>query len=362
MFLISDITTFSKKKRSNRNNLLLGGAILGTGLLGVVGVKSYLRNGRLVKQYNRNQLLSKPVVKSTKVNRVNDIWDEVGDVTPVKKTSSINKDLKLKLLLGGKETKLLLPAATQPIIKRVRKRNLIQPINNDVIVLGDVNNKTNTIKDEFESYVNSDDFNYDELFNKFNLQELNNSEEVINPFITLRRKYIKDNNITEDERKSLVNYVRHNYEDVNNYLINGIGTNETKQLIDKLDNVLDRLPTFENRTMYRYIRNVDPNNLISNYKIGGIVTEPRFTSTSTNELFDETEFLKHSKVRFKIKSKLNNSNAVDIRGFNADEQEVIFKRGTSFKINNIKQHEFTYETRSNKNKPWKGYEIEIEEV
>ena len=63
MFLISDITTFSKKKRSNRNNLLLGGAILGTGLLGVVGVKSYLRNGRLVKQYNRNQLLSKPVVE-----------------------------------------------------------------------------------------------------------------------------------------------------------------------------------------------------------------------------------------------------------------------------------------------------------
>jgi hypothetical protein len=67
-------------------------------------------------------------------------------------------------------------------------------------------------------------------------------------------------------------------------------------------------------------------------------------------------------VRFKIKSKSNNSNAVDIRGFNPKEEEVIFKRGTSFKINNIKQHEFTYETRSNKNKLWKGYEIEIEEV
>lgn len=67
MFLISDITTFSKKK-GKRNNLLLGAAILGTGLLGVVGVKSYLRNGRLVKQYNRNQVVKKatePVVDST---------------------------------------------------------------------------------------------------------------------------------------------------------------------------------------------------------------------------------------------------------------------------------------------------------
>jgi hypothetical protein len=69
MFLISDVTTFSKKK-GKRNNLLLGGAILGTGLLGVVGVKSYLRNGKLVRQYNRNQVV-KTTVKSTNVNELN---------------------------------------------------------------------------------------------------------------------------------------------------------------------------------------------------------------------------------------------------------------------------------------------------
>jgi hypothetical protein len=280
MFLISDITTFSKKK-DNRNNLLLGGAILGTGLLGVVGVKSYLRNGRLVKQYNRNQVV-KTAVKSTNVNELN-------------------------------------------------------------------------------SYLSNSNFSFNELFSKFDLNKMNIDYKG-NLFKPIKDKYISKYKLTELEKDTLDAYIKHGgHEDINNYLITGNATDEVKQNVDNLNNLFDRLPKLNNSKTYRYIKDVDPNDLISNYKIGGIVTEPRFTSATTNERFND-DFFNYSKVRFKIKSKSNNSNAVDIRGFNPKEEEVIFKPGTSFKINNIKQHEFTYETRSNKNKPWKGYEIEIEEV
>lgn len=281
MFLISDITTFSKKKE-RRNNLLLDAAILGTGLLGVVGVKSYLRNGRLVKSYNRNQVV-KTVVKSTNVNELN-------------------------------------------------------------------------------SYLSNSNFSFNELFSKFDLNKMNDLVDGSNLFKAIKDKYVKQHSLTKLEQTTLNKYIKHDgHEDINNYLITGNATDEVKQNVDNLNNLFDRLPKLNNSETYRYIKDVNPNDLISNYKIGDIVTEPRFTSATTNERFND-DFLKYSKVRFKIKSKSNNSNAVDIRGFNPKEEEVIFKRGTSFKINNIKQHEFTYETRSNKNKQWKGYEIEIEEV
>jgi hypothetical protein len=280
MFLISDVTTFSKKK-GKRNNLLLGGAILGTGLLGVVGVKSYLRNGKLVRQYNRNQVV-KTTVKSTNVNELN-------------------------------------------------------------------------------SYLSNSNFSFNELFSKFNLNKIDGEYEG-NLFGAIKDKYVKQHNLSKLEQTTLNKYIKHDgHDDINNYLITGDATDEVKQTVNNLNNLFDRLPKLNNSETYRYVKDVNLNDLISNYKIGSIVTEPRFTSATTNERFND-DFLNYSKVRFKIKSKSNNSNAVDIRGFNPKEEEVIFKRGTSFKINNIKQHEFTYETRSNKNKLWKGYEIEIEEV
>ena len=62
IYLIGDIAEFNKDNNLKRN-LMIGTGLLGGVALTTIGVRSYLRNGKLVRQSTR------------KVNKVNDVID-----------------------------------------------------------------------------------------------------------------------------------------------------------------------------------------------------------------------------------------------------------------------------------------------
>ncbi len=73
IYLMSDIAEFKQSKAKNNNlkrNLMIGAGLLGGVALTTIGVRSYLRNGKLVRQSTR------------KVNKVNEIVDPMKLTTP----------------------------------------------------------------------------------------------------------------------------------------------------------------------------------------------------------------------------------------------------------------------------------------
>ena len=69
IYLIGDIAEFNKDNNLKRN-LMIGAGLLGGVALTTIGVRSYLRNGKLVRQSTR------------KVNKVNDVIDPMKLTTP----------------------------------------------------------------------------------------------------------------------------------------------------------------------------------------------------------------------------------------------------------------------------------------
>ena len=71
IYLMSDIAEFKKNSKDNtQRNLMIGAGLLGGVALTTIGVRSYLRNGKLVRQSTR------------KVNKVNNVIDPMKLTTP----------------------------------------------------------------------------------------------------------------------------------------------------------------------------------------------------------------------------------------------------------------------------------------
>ncbi len=73
IYLMSDIAEFKQSKAKNNNlkrNLMIGAGLLGGVALTTIGVRSYLRNGKLVRQ------------STHKVNKVNNVIDPMKLTTP----------------------------------------------------------------------------------------------------------------------------------------------------------------------------------------------------------------------------------------------------------------------------------------
>lgn len=101
-------------------------------------------------------------------------------------------------------------------------------------------------------------------------------------------------------------------------------TEEFRQITHDIDQALLKLPVYQG-TVYRSLRSeemVDVEAFWEKYTAGEIVTEPAYTSTST-EVYDET-----ADIQMVIQSK----RGCDMRKYNPLEQEILFKRGTVFVV------------------------------
>lgn len=303
------------KSLTNNNNNKVEEALSKIGVKSDVGVKSYIRNGKIVKAHKKRVLKVKP--------------------------KSNIKEVKDEILSTNKEQYILEPV------------NKIE--------------STKTI-DIFEKDLNDLDFtnseSFDILSSKYNFSAIDDLYFTESPSLEslsriLKNKFSKDNNITKYERKALVAYIRNEHKKLNEFLTTGIAENSNiSETIKDLDSCLDKLPKYKGEKLYRYVKIDDSKkesiikSILNNYQKGNIIDEPRYMSTTSDSIFDD-EWLKESPVRFIIKPKKQNTKARDIRFFNHEEKEVLFQRNTKFKVGN---------TRNSKDDKWEGYEIELEEI
>ncbi len=144
---------------------------------------------------------------------------------------------------------------------------------------------------------------------------------------------IKENNInlTDDELGALNDYISSDSYKINDKLRNNkLLDKEDVDFIKNLDTALDKIPNYEGqvyRSLSRFgIKDIDA--FCNSYIIGSIVEHAAYTSCS-EKIYDAS---------FPIQYVIQSKTGKDIRNFNENESEILFKRNASFLITNVKDN------------------------
>lgn len=131
-----------------------------------------------------------------------------------------------------------------------------------------------------------------------------------------------------EEEAALNRYLSFESYSLNEKLRNGTSLSENEnEFVKKLDSALDKMPKY-NGTVYRSIssRSIsDIDEFWNVHKKGYFVRYPAYTSTST-EMYDET-----MDIQYVITGKTGR----DIRIYNENEKEILFKRNSRFYITDV---------------------------
>lgn len=105
-------------------------------------------------------------------------------------------------------------------------------------------------------------------------------------------------------------------------------TEQQKLLINNLDKALDKFPKYEGNVTRSIMLDKDIlKDFLEHHKVGNNVIYKTYTSTTVGNRYNDD-----SNVELHIKSK----SGKDIRKFNKEEQEILFKRNTKFQVINLK--------------------------
>lgn len=130
-------------------------------------------------------------------------------------------------------------------------------------------------------------------------------------------------------------YAINQYISPESYVLNEILRDELKLTkkqeitINNLDKALDKFPKYQGNVTRSIM--LDKNRLkefLESHKTGNNITYKAYTSTTIGNRYNNM-----SNIELHIKSK----NGRDIRKFNKEEQEILFKRNTEFKIIQVKE-------------------------
>ncbi|WP_283586312.1 minor capsid protein [Limosilactobacillus vaginalis] len=134
--------------------------------------------------------------------------------------------------------------------------------------------------------------------------------------------------LTNNERQSLNRYISSDAYKLNDALRRGKLTAGQKQLIVSLDAALTKMPTYQNdeplQRDYFFNDQESLDNFIAPLNVGGIFNDEAYMSTSKTHYGDGEET-----VHVIIKS---SKTGKDISEYNVSEQEVLFPRNSSFRI------------------------------
>lgn len=153
-----------------------------------------------------------------------------------------------------------------------------------------------------------------------------------------RREAARANSSAKNVTKSEINakldkkdiYAIDQYKSARSYRINaglrgeGPLSDADKAIIRDIDKSIQKLPVYEG-TVYRSLSSdmmIDADSFWERYRPGTIVVEPAYTSVSENVYDDGMD------IQMVIQSK----NGRDMREYNPNESEVLFQRGTKFKV------------------------------
>lgn len=134
--------------------------------------------------------------------------------------------------------------------------------------------------------------------------------------------------MSEKERHALNRYISSESYTLNNMLryYPNMLTDDQKEMVRYLDDALDKLPKYSGRLQRDYFFETadDLRNFAKNFKIGEIFSDNAYLSTSKIHYGENQE-----QLHFEI---LNSKTGRDISKYNENEQEVLFKRDTPFRI------------------------------
>lgn len=141
--------------------------------------------------------------------------------------------------------------------------------------------------------------------------------------------------LSDEEQYAINQYIGPESYKINEILRNELDLNEQqKDIISNLDRVLDKMPIYKGNTTRSLMLNENElENFLKQYIVGDTVKYKAYTSATVGVRYNDL-----SNIELHIKSK----NGKDIRRFNKEEQEILFKRNTSFKIEAIKKIDNVY--------------------
>lgn len=151
-------------------------------------------------------------------------------------------------------------------------------------------------------------------------------------------KESKENSIIElsdDELYALNQYISSESYILNEALRDGFKlTEQQEKMKNNLDNALQKFPKYEGEVVRSLeLSNEELQTFLSTHKEGNCIEYKAYTSTTAG-----TRYNKNSNVELYIKSKTGR----DIRQFNKDEQEILFKRNSRFQVINVEETERVY--------------------
>ncbi|WP_161908153.1 phage minor head protein [Emergencia sp. 1XD21-10] len=146
-------------------------------------------------------------------------------------------------------------------------------------------------------------------------------------FEDFKQRYLKISPLTETDQKSIIDYMGAKSYVINDKLRNykQLTPEEAKFTIE-LDSALKKLDTYKgnlSRSLY-FMSEEAINSFLAAYSINGMITYKEYLSTTKGEVYNPD-----GQVQIYIR---NSKKGKDISALNPSEAEVIFERGTTFRV------------------------------
>lgn len=143
--------------------------------------------------------------------------------------------------------------------------------------------------------------------------------------------------ITDTDKKAIFDYMGAKSYVVNEKLREGSKLTKSEQeFVNNLDNALDKMPSYEGnlqRSLLFYSYEA-MEEFINNHKVDNIVTYDEFLSTTKGETYNPD-----GQVQIYIQGAKNGK---DISSINEKEDEILYKRNSSFKVENVVNQDGKY--------------------
>ena len=152
-------------------------------------------------------------------------------------------------------------------------------------------------------------------------------------------------NLSEADKTFLTAYLSNSYGEVNGALRKGELNGEMKAMVKGIDKAVGKLDKYEG-TVYRGVKfqyggtrkeNAKAySDMLAHYKanVGKVVTEKTYLSTGKVKAKIDRKFTStdYPSIKFTIKSKTGRN----VSRYNSEEKEILFGRGTKFKVTSVK--------------------------
>lgn len=139
--------------------------------------------------------------------------------------------------------------------------------------------------------------------------------------------------LNKSEKGALIRYVSPDAYVLNDKLRNGYDLSEDDETwIKSLDKALDKLPAYEGTVSrsLEFFSNDDIRSFTASHKVGENISYNQYLSTTCGEMYNENE---------NVKLIINSKTGRDMREYNPDENEVLFKRDALFKVIDIDKND-----------------------